>query len=259
MGELNLLSIERREAILEFMRQKNAVSVTELSKHFYISEATIRRDLEKMFNMGLVKRTYGGAVLIEGLSGDLPFVLRENESKMAKERIAATAAKIVSNGYTLFLDSSSSVIKLAPYIAGVTGLTVVTNGPKTALKLGEYRNIDVYCTGGKLRENALSLVGVSTRDYCENCNVDIAFFSCRGISLEKGVTDSCREEAEIKKQIMKTARLKVLLCDSSKFNMTYFGLICAINELDYFITDGYKDKKFLNSIENAGVKVLTTG
>ena len=238
------------------MRQKNSVTVEELSRHFFISEATIRRDLEKMAAMGLIKRTYGGAVLIEGLNSDMPLIMRENESTSAKERIAASAVKLMENGYTVFLDSSSTSMKLAPRFAGITGLTVVTNSPKISLVLAEYKNIDVYCTGGKLRGNSLSFVGAAARNFCVNCNVDIAFFSCQGLSAEKGVTESCMEESEVKRQMIKSSRIRVLLCDSTKFNKVYFSYICGTDELDYLVTDSTKNGKFIKSISNLGIKVL---
>jgi DeoR/GlpR family transcriptional regulator of sugar metabolism len=251
-----MLTIERRQAILEYMKQKNSVSVEELSRHFFISEATIRRDLEKMSEMGIIKRTYGGAVLITGLKSDVPLIMRENESTLAKEKIASCAVKLVKNGYTIFLDSSSTSMKLAPHFAKMAGVTVVTNSPKTALVLAQYKNIDVYCTGGKLRSKSLSFVGVTANNFCMNCNVDIAFISCQGLSAQRGATESCMEESEIKRQMIKLSKYSVLLCDSSKFNKVYFSYICSISDLNYLVTDSVKNDMFIKSISDSGIQVL---
>jgi DeoR/GlpR family transcriptional regulator of sugar metabolism len=252
-----MLTLERRKEILEYMKSKNAVTVSDLSSHFFISEATIRRDLEKMSKQGLIKRTYGGAVLLDGLNSDLPLMLREGESTKFKDQIAAAAAPFIQNGSTVFLDSSSTVSRLVPYFAGLSGVTVVTNAPKTAALLCEYRNLEVYCAGGKLRGNSCSVVGSTAYSFFAGCYADIAFISCRGICVDKGITDTSLEDAEIKRQMLQTARTKVLLCDSSKFGKEFFSLVCTVSSLDYVITNRGCDNNMINAISAAGPTVIS--
>jgi DeoR family fructose operon transcriptional repressor len=251
-----MLSLERREAILKLMQQKKAVTVDELSGHFFISEATIRRDLEKMAHEGLVKRTYGGAVLLDGRSSEIPLTLREGENIKFKELIVQSAVELVYDGATLFLDSSSTVSRLVPLLSRFKGLTVVTNALKTALRLGEYGNIRTYCTGGRLRENTASLIGASAKDYLANFNADIIFFACRGLSVENGVTDASEDEAEIKRQMLKMARTKVLLCDSSKIGSVFLSNICPLKAVDIIVTDTSLTEDDKTTFDNLGIKVV---
>ena len=58
-----MLAIERRNRILEKLQKDKRVVVSELSRLYQVSEETIRRDLEKLENDGLVIKSYGGAVL----------------------------------------------------------------------------------------------------------------------------------------------------------------------------------------------------
>jgi DeoR/GlpR family transcriptional regulator of sugar metabolism len=169
------------------MMQKNSVTVNELSEHFYISETTIRRDLEKLEKLNLVKRTYGGAILLDGLSNDAPLLMRENENSPTKAQIARIASQFIEDGITIFMDSSSTVAKLIPFFEGKSGVTVVTNALKTAVKLNEYNDIDVYCTGGKIRKKSFSLIGATAIDFYSQYYADIMFFSCRGLSFQQGI------------------------------------------------------------------------
>ena len=254
-----MLSVERQEAILKTMRHKHAVSVETLSRQFFVSAATIRRDLERLTKQGLIKRTYGGAVLLDGSSSDIPLPLREGENTGTKERLAGLAAQLLRGGGTVFLDSSSTVSRLVPHISALSGLTVVTNALKTALQLGEYRGVRVYCTGGLVRDNSISVVGLSARDFLAGCHADIAFFSCRGFSFETGVTEASDEEAGIKRQMIRSAAKRVLLCDKSKVGHTYFASICPIEAIDVLVTDADFTPDQRRTLADAGVRLLCPG
>lgn len=251
-----MLSVERREAILKLMQQKRTVSVESLSERFFVSEATIRRDLERMAKENLIKRTYGGAVLLDGSSSDIPLPLREGENAGPKERLAAEAAGLLRSGNTVFLDSSSTVSRLVPRLSALSGLTVVTNALKTALKLGEYRGARVYCTGGLVRDNSISVVGTAARDFLATYHADFLFFSCRGFSFDTGVTEASEEEAGIKRQMIRSAATRVLLCDKSKMGHTYFATICGLEDIDVLITDADFPPAEQARLSQAGVRCL---
>lgn len=248
--------MERQEEILSYMKQKNSVTVSELSKHFYISETTIRRDLEKMEKLNLVKRTYGGAIFLNGLNSDVPLMLRETENNSPKEQIARVASRFIGDGITVFMDSSSTVAKLVPFFEGKSGITVVTNALKTAVKLSEYNDIDVYCTGGRIRKKSVSSIGATALDFYSRYYADVVFFSCRGLSADKGITDATDEESLVKQQMLKTSQTKILLCDSTKLDKVYFSLICKLNEVDAVVLDNEADEKYVESLAASGVNVV---
>ncbi len=251
-----MLSIERREAILQLMQQKRAASVDYLSRNFFISGATIRRDLDKMAREGLVKRTYGGAVLLDGSSSDIPLMLREGENTNRKAAIARAAVGLIADGNTVFLDSSSTVSKLAPLMDGFRGLTVITNSLKTTLKLGETGSSKIYCAGGRLRDNSISFVRAAAKDYISLFNADIVFFSCRGIASDKGVTDASEDEAEIKRQMLRSAKTRVLLCDASKFESVFVSNLCALKDIDFLVTDADPDNEICKKLSNFAIKLI---
>lgn len=251
-----MFTIERQQEIMNTLRAKKSATVTDLSKIFFIGEATIRRDLEKLEKMGLLKRTYGGAVLLEGLDTEIPLSVRETEQKDAKEVIGQASAKLVEDGDIIIMDSSSTTLKIVPYLKGKSKLTVITNGAKTAVELGELLHIKVYSTGGTLRENSLSYIGELARRCMEGFFVDTLFFSCRALSMDNGLTDSNEDEAELRRIMVKNCRKAVLLCDSTKFDKVAFCKICDFDKIHCLITDQKPPSQWMEFLKEKGVSII---
>ncbi len=233
-----MLPLERRNLILDILSKKQAATVDELCAALYSSGATIRRDLQILENSGLIRRTHGGAVHIDSNTRDFPLTLRENENATAKEQLAQKALSLIKEGQTLFLDSSSTVYHLARRLSGFQSLRVITNGLKTASILAEIGGVEVYSTGGRLRQNAMSFTGNQAMELVRNFHADIAFISCRGIDPEVGITDSDESEASLKRIYISNAKQVVLLCDSSKLGKRYFCKVAPIESINKIITNG---------------------
>ena len=260
-----MLDIERRAQIMEILKENNSMSVVRLSKQLYTSEATIRRDLTKLENEGLVKRTYGGVVLIEGLKTEIPLSMREREQQESKNLIGKVAASLVRDGSIIILDSSSTTSNMVRHLAGKNNLSILTNGAKTAVMLGEGCHANIYCTGGKLRRNSLSFIGEEARAFIARYHVDTMFFSCRGLVFEDGLFDSSTEEAELRRAMIKSAKKRVLLCDSTKIGKHSFQRICNIQEINTIITNAQINTETIQALQekksrdNSHIKDKTLG
>jgi DeoR/GlpR family transcriptional regulator of sugar metabolism len=251
-----MLSFERIKEIAQQIKKNNAVTVKELAAKFYTSESTIRRDLVNLEKIGIVKRTYGGAILLEGLDAEIPFLVRENEQKTAKEKIGALAAGFVENNKVIFLDSSSSVLHMIPYLKGFERLTIISNGARTVIKCSEALNAKIYSTGGLLRENSMSYVGETAKRCVSSFYTDILFFSCRALSIDKGLTDISEEEAELRKLMITNSKKTILLLDSSKFNTIAFCNIIDISAIDVLITDKMPNEEWMQILGSNNVEVV---
>ena len=232
-----MLPLERQNKILEILSKRQAVTVEELCAVLYSSGATIRRDLKVLEYNGLIHRTHGGAVYVDGNAKDFPLTLRENENQIPKNIIAQKALQYIHDGQTLFMDASTTVCHLAQRVGGFQHLRVITNGLKTLNILSEFDGIDVYCTGGRLRENAKSLVGTHAINFVSGFNADLAFFSCRGITPDAGITESSEDEANLKITYMQNAARVILMCDSSKIGKQQFCKIGPLNRVWKLITN----------------------
>ena len=232
-----MLPIERQNAIVKLVTERKAITVDELCAQLYSSGATIRRDLALLEKRGMLRRTHGGAVYLESLAKDFPVNFRETENPASKVMIAERARTCIKDGQTLFLDASTTACQLASRLTGFHQLRVITNGLKTASILSSIGGITVYGTGGRLRENALSFIGLQAIHFIAQFHADVAFFSCRGIHPTGGVTDSSEEEANIKKQYLRVASRSILLCDSSKIGRQFFCKICDLTDVSEIISD----------------------
>jgi DeoR/GlpR family transcriptional regulator of sugar metabolism len=240
-----MLAYERKKEILELMRSNNrVVTVDQLCKSLFASGATIRRDLKYMEEAKLIRRTHGGAILLEGSTSEDPLAFRETQNSMKKQVIAQLALRHIHDGMTIFLDSSSTVNVLAKSLEKFNNLKVITNGLKTAMLLSEYKNITLMCTGGLLRENSKSLVGLAAKEFISRYNADLAFLSCRGFSIERGASEANEEEYYVKAQYLLNSKTAILLCDTSKMDLDFLCRLAPLSDFLEVITE----KKEVNDL-----------
>lgn len=231
-----LISERHNQIIYEFQSNPH-VTVKELAQKLNFSEPTIRRDLTELHRRGIITKRYGGAILNEGAADrEIPFVIRENEKSQTKAEIGLLASKYISDGMVIMLDGSTSAYHLVPYLSRYKDIIVITSGAKTALALAEL-HIPVFSTGGKMRSNSFTYIGREAEDTVRRYNADIMFFSCRGLSETGMMSDPSIDEANLRRVMFEKCRMKYLLCDSSKFNKTYFYDMGNVSELDGVISD----------------------
>lgn len=232
-----MLISERQNQIIRLLEQNPRITVRELAQALSFSEPTIRRDFTELHKKGVITKCYGGAILNQGKADrEIPFVLRENEKSRPKAEMGLQASRLISDGMVIMLDGSTSAYHLVPYLAKFKDIIVITSGAKTAVALAELQ-IPVYCTGGRMRTNSFSYIGREAEEMVERFNADIVFFSCHGLSEEGRMSDLSVEEASLRRVMLRKSRKKYLLCDSSKFNKTYFYDMGSIGELDGVISD----------------------
>jgi DeoR family fructose operon transcriptional repressor len=226
------MSTDREKQILEILLKEKKASVPQLAKALYISEPSVRRDLQSLERQNLIKRVHGGALLEEtALSKNkIPFLIREYEQSGAKSIIAQKAIHLISDNDVIFLDASTSCYYLIPFLASKSNLTVITNGVKALVKLAEY-GIHTVSTGGVLLNNCMALVGEEAYKTIETYNADVALFSCRGVSEDGYLTDISTEENNVRKKMIRHARRSYLLCASEKLGKRYFHNLCHKDEI----------------------------
>lgn len=250
-----MTDVERREVILHELKKKFSVKVSDLSKMLYIGEATIRRDLKKLENGGYLKRVYGGAVRIDNIDRELPADVRQMDNIEAKVELCSTAATLIHNGNVLSMDSSTTVQFMGDLLSRFSGLTVLTQGQKLIEKL-QYAPLNIYSSGGLLSKTTLSYNGTFTRNFFSSFYADIAFISCKGISMEHGMSWVYEEEASLRQIMLQNARLRVLLCDHSKFDKISSCKLFGFDMIDYLVTDSPPNEEWIEFLEKQNVQLL---
>jgi DeoR/GlpR family transcriptional regulator of sugar metabolism len=251
-----MLAIERRRKIISLLEERNSVLVPELSKIFNITEETVRRDLEKLELEGLLKRTYGGAVINDSMNSELPLTIREVTNIEGKLAIGIKVSEYIKDGHTIMLDSSSTALQVAKRIKDKRNITVITNSVKVVSELAGAKDCKVISTGGNLRVNAMSFVGHMAEDAVKNFNVDIAIICSKGIDMEKGISESNDMEAEVKKAMIKAADKTFLVGDYTKFNKVSFVKMLRIEDVDMIFTDKSLTNEWEQFISNKNVELI---
>lgn len=251
-----MLAAERRKIILEKVHEEKKVIVSELSKEFDVSEETIRRDLDKMAEEGHIIKSYGGAVINEKGSIDLPFNVRWKANPGGKQKIAEIINTVIEDGDHIFLDASTTAVFIAKSIKQKSHLTVITNSIENLLEMGDTSDWKIISTGGSLHPGSMSLLGKRASDCIEQYNADKVFLSCKAIDIAKGVMESNEETGCIKQSMIESAAKVYLAVDSTKFDKVSFSTICSFKKIDVVITDKKPDSRWLKMFAEQEVTCL---
>ncbi|MBR2948645.1 MAG: DeoR/GlpR transcriptional regulator [Lachnospiraceae bacterium] len=251
-----MLAVERRNLILEKLQDEKKVVVSELSILFDVSEETIRRDLDKLDKEGLAVKSYGGAVLSENISLDMPFNVRKKRNMKGKKIIGDILNDLIQEGEHIILDPSTTAVAIVKSLKVKKKLTVITNSIEVLLELSDVSGWDIISTGGTLRENYLALVGPKATNVIEAFNADKVILSCKGMDMGKGLTDSNELVADVKQAMLKSGGMRILAADHTKFDKIAFSKICNLADIDMVVTDICPSKEWMRYFEEKGIECL---
>lgn len=234
---VEVFGIERRSKIMSILYDKKSILVQEAAVTFGVTEETIRRDLKELENQGLLSRTYGGAVLSDDTKTEAPLEIREGINIAGKDSIGKYAARMINDGDTILLDASTSSLYVAKHIKSKKNLTVITNAERIILELSSCDDMTLISTGGILRNKSLSYVGHATENAIGNYYANKLFFSCKGFSPKRELTDSNEQESEIRKTMIRCSNQVIFLCDHTKFDKVGYVNTAKLSDIDIIITD----------------------
>jgi DeoR family transcriptional regulator, fructose operon transcriptional repressor len=250
-----MFQIERQTKIYKYLLENKKATVNSLAEYFDVTPMTIRRDLTKMEEGGLVARTFGGVMLKSSLVTELPYNEKESSYMDLKKKIASAAANLVKDGTSLILDSGTTCMEIAKLICNKKDIRVVTNDILIAAYLMKYENIDLYCTGGNVQRNIGSCIDDTSRKFFENINVELCFVGSSAVHHKYGVSTPTSQKSGVKKAILNASDYKVLVSDSSKYMKKGFVKICDIEEFDMVIVDSHLDSQVEQSLIEKDINI----
>ena len=247
---------KRREKIVEFLKEDGSAKVADLAKLFKVTEVTVRQDLEKLENQGLIMREHGGAYLKNMGDQVRNFSLVQQDNLELKEAIGQKSLEFIESGDTIILDSGSTTTEIAKKLIGYKNLTVITNALNIALLLGTEPGIEVIMTGGEFKPPTLSLTGQKAADFFKGLNVQKLFLATAGISLKSGLTYPSISDLVVKKAMIDAADITYLVADSSKIGKSALASLGALSLIDYIITDSGMEEKDLKVFKDNEIEVI---
>lgn len=251
-----MLAEQRREKILELIRENGSARVSKLSEIFNVSEPTIRQDLFKLENNGEVARDHGGAYLKSIPDSVKSLSLIHTENMELKKRIGKKAADFVKPCTSIILDSGTTVTELAKELVHLKELRVITNSLNIALILGAEPGIEVHMTGGEFKAPTLSLTGDNAAVFFKNMHVQQLFLAAAGVTFLDGLTYPGFSDLPVKKAMIESAQEVFLLVDSTKINRPAFAALNVLDKIDYLITDNGIKEEHKQEFESIGIEVI---
>jgi DeoR/GlpR family transcriptional regulator of sugar metabolism len=251
---------ERRQQIVKDIAVLDDNIIPRLSQKYGVSEMTIRRDLKVLEELGVIKRTYGGAVRWPSAAVEPVLVARERRQTLAraqKAQIARYAADLVEHGDSIILEGGTTATAMAPFLADKEDLTVVTNGLATCEELRRHLPLSatIICTGGILRPESGTFVGPVAESCFHQFYARRLFISASGLTPQDGLTDPKMLEVQVKRAMIAAAAEVIALVDSSKFGVRSLMKVADLGELRALVTDGAAPAAALDALRERGLLV----
>jgi DeoR family transcriptional regulator, fructose operon transcriptional repressor len=256
-SSMSLLAEERRFRIRELLSRERTVSASELIRTLGVTAATIRRDLEALEKEGVLVRSHGGAVSRTSNTNFQPsYEALGRNNRAEKQAIAREAERLILDGEIVFLEGSTTVYELARRLLHRNRLTVITNSPPIVEEFQRSQHVSVISTGGELQKDMFYLSGVWAQRALSEIRVDKAVLGVSAIDPSYGISTASQAEAQIKKMILKSARVSIALADHSKFGNQGFAYVGPTTDIDILVTDSGTDPQHLRTLRESGVELI---
>lgn len=249
---------ERKASIVDLLSRRHRVSVAELAQRLRVSEVTVRSYLRQLEQEGQLHRVRGGAILPVRARFEPTWLEKRDERADEKERIAAAAAALVSDGEAVILDAGTTTLRLARRLLERRDLTVVVNDLAIAGVLAPAKDIQVIMVGGILRGGVGSVVGPIAVEVLRRFRADRLFLGANGVSLARGITTPDLVQAETKRAMIGAAEEVVLVADSSKIGLSSFAYVAPLSAVDKLVTDAGISPEEVENFTDQDVEVVVT-
>ncbi|HEV8542225.1 MAG TPA: DeoR/GlpR family DNA-binding transcription regulator [Verrucomicrobiae bacterium] len=248
---------ERRKRIQEYLSKAEFASLEELSRHVSASPSTIRRDLNLLESGGNIRRTHGGACLVNLRSDDYVFAQRETVQLLEKEAIARACAQLIQPGQSVIIDAGTTAFQVARQLED-KALQIITNSLPVANFFASTPNVEVIVSGGVIYPRLGVLVGPLAVEVFTRTHADVAIMSGGGITPE-GVTNSHALLIDIQRAMIEGASRVIFCFDHTKVGRRSVAHLCDLASIDTVVTDAGAPPEIVAALRQAGLEVLLAG
>jgi DeoR/GlpR family transcriptional regulator of sugar metabolism len=252
-----MLVEDRRKQLLDLVRGRGFITLTDLAQELGVSASTARRDLDHWQGRGVLKRVHGGAMSVEDGQGLPALEARANSQVEEKRRIARTAADRVRDGEAIMLDGGTTTLELARLLVG-RPLQIVTNSLPIANLFANSRETELVMLGGYVYPSTGVALGPLTIQMMKGLHVQQAFLSVAGITA-KGLFNSNPLLVETERQMMRSAGEVTVLADHTKIGRQALAFLCAISAIDTLIVDHELSPTQRKLLRAGGARVVIAG
>lgn len=248
----------RQQRILGFANEQRQVQVDPLAAALDVTPQTIRRDLNLLCELRLLRRIHGGAIANDG-AANFGYATRRQLASDGKRHIGARAAAIVANDSSLSLNIGTTIEQVAVHLVHHAGLLVISNNINVVTMLRDCENIQLMTAGGLVRREDGGIVGAETVRFFGQFKVDYAVIGISAIEADGTLLDFDAREVIVTRAIIENARSVILVADSMKFQRTAPVRVGNISSVSYFVTDQVPPAEFAECCARHQVEVIVAG
>jgi DeoR/GlpR family transcriptional regulator of sugar metabolism len=219
-----------------------------------VSEDSIRRDLNKLHEKGLLEKVYGGAIPLSEKHKSVFDIEISNEER--KKIIGNKALSLLHDGQVIIMSGGTTNLVFSKLIPPSLTATIYTYSLPIAMQLSRYPNIDLIFIGGKMQKNAMVTIGMDVLQVLAKIKADICFMGVSSIDSKQGLTEMGYEVSIVKKAMIESAEKVITMFTSDKLNTRKPHVVCDLTRLDTIITDLNPDDISLEEFRKSGVIIL---
>ncbi len=256
-----MLEKQRQQLILEILDETTFASVHLLCEQLNASEATIRRDLNKLAEAAKIKKIRGGAEALESrtvsafkLSGSA-FLVDKEKNVNTKRMIAKKAAELCDDGESIIINGGSSTFMMAEFLRE-RRMNILTNSFVLAQELLENSQNQVTLPGGEVYRKQSIILSSFENDTTQNYHGSKMFMGSPGIS-EYGVMETDPLLILAEQKLRKRAEKLIVLADSTKLGVKGNLIFSPLSGVDMVITDTNADPAMVKMFEDNNIEVVT--
>ena len=249
----------RQSQLIESVKQHGVVSIEQLADRFGVTLQTVRRDVQRLADAGLLARFHGGVRLPGSTTENIAYRQRQALAAESKSRIARTVAARIPNGCSLLMNIGTTTEAIAHELMNHQDLRVITNNMHIATILSANRSCEVIVAGGLVRAADQGIVGEATVDFIRQFKVDIGIVGVSSIESDGTLRDYDFREVKVTQTIMSHSREVWMAADHSKFNRPAMVEVGSLQDLDVFFTDQAPPDAFAERMLQAGVECVVAG
>jgi len=246
----------RQLKLLDAVRERDSATVEELAQLLGVTLQTVRRDVQRLAEAGLLARFHGGVRVPGSTTENIAHGQRETLNAEGKARIARAVAERVPGGCSLILNIGTTAEAIARALLRHAGLRVITNNLNVAGILAANAQCEVIVAGGTVRSRDRAVVGETAVDFMRQFRVDIAVVGCSGIEADGTVRDFDLREVKVAQAILAQGREVWLAADASKFNRPAMVQLAELSRFHSLFTDAPPPAPFPELLERAQVRCV---
>lgn len=248
----------RHTQMLDVVRSNGPQTIDALAERFGVTLQTVRRDVQRLSEAGMLSRFHGGVRLPGSTTQNIAYRQRQAMQSDAKTRIARAIASRVPNGCSLILNIGTTIEAVAQELQHHRGLRIITNNLNVAAVMSTNPQFEVIIAGGQVRTSDQGIVGEATVEFIRQFKVDIGLIGISGIESDGTLRDFDYREVKVARTIIDQSREVWLAADHSKFNRPAMVELARFDDIDVLFTDAPPPAPFDQLLADCHVECVVT-